>query len=129
MNKQEAIAVLKEGKKLTHRFFAPHQYIYQDHNEIVHEDGVRMSVKEFWAIRDGGLAWDMEWSEYINPVILQSPDMIVTTYIYREYFVFQRMLKDQKWYVTYKNCIIAHGAYRHDLEEWIDITYPKNNEQ
>jgi len=125
MNKEQAKIALKEGKKLTHRYFAPHEYIYLEGNEIVHEDGARMSVKEFWAIREGGLAWDDDWELFKDPVVLQSPDMIVTTYTYREEFIFQRMLKDQKWYVTYKNYIIAHGMYRNDLEEWIDTAYPK----
>lgn len=125
MNKIEIQKALAEGQKVTHRYFAPKEYVYQDKNEIVHEDGSRMSLKDFWAIRDGGLAWDCDWEVFKDPVILQYADMIVSTYTYREKFIFQRMLKDQRWYVTYKNHIIACGIYRHDLEEWIDITYPK----
>lgn len=56
-----------------------------------------------------------------------TPDMVVSEFIYRDEFFFQRLLKDHKWYVTYKNQIIAHGMYRNDLQEWIDITYPKQN--
>ena len=55
----------------------------------------------------------------------QSEEMVVHSYVYREDFHFQRLLKDQRWYVTFMNEIIAHGMYRNDLEEWIDITYPK----
>lgn len=124
MNKEETMKALAEGHKLRHRYFGPTEYIYQDGKEIVHEDGARMSIKDFWAIRDGGLAWDMDWSIYNNPIILQSLEMIVSTHIYRDEFLFQRMQKDHRWYVTYKNYIIAYGVYRHDLEEWIDIYYP-----
>ena len=57
-------------------------------------------------------------------VILQSDEMISDSYTYREEFYFQRMNKDYKWYVTYKNQIIAHGQYQNDLKEWVDVTYP-----
>lgn len=58
-----------------------------------------------------------------KPIILQNPEMTVTTYTYKEEFLFQRLQKDQRWYVTYQNQIIGHGMYRHDLEEWIDSAY------
>jgi len=58
-------------------------------------------------------------------IITQSPDLIADEYIYRERFVFQRITANYLWYVTYENFIIARGQYRNDLEEWIDINYPK----
>ena len=122
MNKQEAMFALLDGKKLTHRYFNATEYVYLDGQDIIDENGCRISEKEFW----NGRAWDNDWDLFtdpIDPIILQSPDMVVTTYTYKSEFVFQRLLKDQKWYVTYKNHIIAHGMYRHDLEEWIESVY------
>jgi hypothetical protein len=69
-----------------------------------------------------------EWFDLNVPKVrLMNTDMVVTTYVYREKFFFQRLLKDQCWYVTYMNQIIGHGIYRHDLEEWINTEYPDPN--
>jgi hypothetical protein len=35
-------------------------------------------------------------------------------------FHFQRMYRDQLWYVTWDNKIVNWSQYRHDLESWID---------
>lgn len=35
-------------------------------------------------------------------------------------FTFQRMAKDSRWYVCYKNQIVNWGQYRNDLKEWVD---------
>lgn len=82
--------------------------------------------------------WSYEqWNEYFQiyrdninkisyhdtEVIRRRDDMIEEEYLYKEKFRFQRMVKDSKWYVTYENHIICWGQYRHDLEEWIDVTY------
>lgn len=56
-------------------------------------------------------------------IIPHSKGMIFETYVYKEKFRFTLMAKNSTWYVTYDNCIITHGQYRHDLEEWIDTTY------
>ena len=56
-------------------------------------------------------------------VVKHSDDMIDDEYVYKKHFRFQRMLKDSRWYVTFNNHIITHGQYRHDLEEWINVTY------
>lgn len=56
-------------------------------------------------------------------IIKQNIDMIVEEYDYKTHFHFQRMQKDGKWYVTFKNQIVAWGQYRNDLEEWIDVNY------
>jgi hypothetical protein len=61
----------------------------------------------------------------METVIHQSPEMVASDFLYREEFYFQRLTSTMKWYVTYKNQIIATSAYRNDLTEWIDITYPK----
>ena len=56
-------------------------------------------------------------------IFTRGEDFFVSTYLYRNFFRFTRLQKDQLWYVTYQNCIIACGQYRNDLEEWIDINY------
>lgn len=56
-------------------------------------------------------------------IVTQNEEMIVMKFVYRNKFLFQRLLKDSLWYVTYQNHIIAHGKYRHDIQEWINITY------
>lgn len=61
----------------------------------------------------------------MEKVIYQHPEMVADEFLYREEFNFQRLTSTMKWYVTYKNQIIAHGMYRNDLTEWIDINYPK----
>lgn len=63
----------------------------------------------------------------MDAVILQNEEMITEVFLYRGEFYFQRLTKDHRWYVTYKNQIIAHGQYRNDLTEWIDTTYPSND--
>jgi hypothetical protein len=125
MNRDEAKKALASGKQLTHRYFEPNEYIFQKGKDIFHSDGTRQTIESFWNIKDGGHAWDMEWREYVSPVVLQSPEMIDDSYTYRGEFYFQRMTKDHRWYVTHKNFIIAHGQYRNDLTEWIDIAYPQ----
>jgi hypothetical protein len=57
-------------------------------------------------------------------IIRVSDDMIQgSEYVYKDDFRFQRLSKDGKWYVTYKNHIINYDTYRHDLEEWINVNY------
>ena len=56
-------------------------------------------------------------------IIRYNTDMVIFEFVYRDEFRFQRLLKDYMWYVTYNNYIIAHGMYRHDLIEWIDMNY------
>lgn len=61
-----------------------------------------------------------------NPKIIhQTEHMVHASYMYRDEFYFQLLMKDFRWYVTYKNQIIAHSSFRSDLEEWINKTYPK----
>lgn len=123
LNKQEAIVFLLAGYKVTHKYYGEDTYVYQEGNEYIYENGNRISVNEFWRIKEGGVVWDVNWAVFEDSVILQSNEMIGETFNYRDKFYFQRMNNDQKWYVTYQNRIIAHGQYRYDLQEWIDITY------
>jgi hypothetical protein len=59
MNKVQAIAALSEGKKLTHDYFQPNEFIYMADGKIFSEDGV-MHPK-FWELRDTEV-WDKYWS-------------------------------------------------------------------
>lgn len=56
-------------------------------------------------------------------IIRHSDEMITEEYVYKDNFKFQRTQKHGIWFVTYQNTLITFGQYRHDLEEWVDITY------
>ena len=96
---------------------------FHDSNPLVksHEDckenkslGICVDKKEFEK---------PQTSKLPEHVIMHSPDMIIESYIYKNKFRFTRMAKNSMWYVTFDNCIVTHGQYRHDLEGWIDVTY------
>ncbi len=57
-----------------------------------------------------------------------NPQMISESFDYQGFF-FQRMTKDGKWYVTFKNRIVNHGQYQEDLKDWVKLQtgkYSKN---
>jgi len=60
---------------------------------------------------------------YTEEIIKEDELIIGKEYVYRDGFIFQRLTQNGKWYVTYKNHIINTGAYRADLEGWIDYQY------
>lgn len=51
MNQQEAIQAMREGKKVTHTYFPPEEWVSMEGNKIVLEDGVRCAPSEFWKWR------------------------------------------------------------------------------
>ena len=51
MNRYEAAQALKEGKKLTHKYFSPAEWVKGDGDKYLLEDGVRCSAAEFWKYR------------------------------------------------------------------------------
>ena len=51
MNKQEAILAMQEGKKVTHRYFSPNEWMAMKDGMIVLEDGVICPPEEFWQWR------------------------------------------------------------------------------
>ena len=51
MNKQEAILAMQEGKKVTHLYFSPNEWMTMKEGMIVLEDGVIYPPKEFWQWR------------------------------------------------------------------------------
>jgi len=59
MTKFEAIEAMKDGEKVTHRFFENHEFVCivkGDEEEYLFDDGARCSAKEFWKYR-----YSMEW--------------------------------------------------------------------
>jgi len=52
MNMLEAKQALLAGKVLTHEYFSSGEWVKQEEDEYVMEDGVRCSPKEFWAYRN-----------------------------------------------------------------------------
>ena len=51
MTRQEAIAAMREGKKVFHTGFTDEEWATQEHGQILIEDGVRCSPAEFWKWR------------------------------------------------------------------------------
>jgi hypothetical protein len=51
MNKAEAIQAMREGKKVTHRYFSQDEWMTMEGGQILLEDGVRCSQNQFWADR------------------------------------------------------------------------------
>ena len=60
MTRQEAIKAMREGKKVTHRWFSPEEWATQEHGLIVLEDGVKCSPSLFWLDRRTS-DWDNDW--------------------------------------------------------------------
>lgn len=61
MTKEEAIAAMKQGKKVAHRYFSEGEWITMVDGMIVAEDGFKISPKDFWAPLRRGLAWNDDW--------------------------------------------------------------------
>lgn len=57
MSKEEAIQAMKAGKKVTHQYFTPDEWMTMREGFIAFEDGVVCTPQEFWQWRtDTG--WD-----------------------------------------------------------------------
>lgn len=66
MTKQEAIQAMKSGKKVTHRYFTPDEYLFMNiENEYTFEDGVSCSAQEFWKNRTAEY-WETDWEIFNN---------------------------------------------------------------
>ena len=57
MNKKEAIQAMQEGKKITHKYFMPEEWMTMRKGMIVLEDGVVCTPEEFWKWRTA-IGWD-----------------------------------------------------------------------
>jgi hypothetical protein len=51
MTKEEAIAAMRQGKRVTHHWFTSDEWMTIDRGEILLEDGVRCDYYEFWNSR------------------------------------------------------------------------------
>jgi hypothetical protein len=61
MTRFEAAQALKAGKKLTHKYFTPEEWVMGiDKGYYLLEDGVRCTAAEFWKWRQGD-GFDNDW--------------------------------------------------------------------
>ena len=51
MTKEQAIAEMKKGNKITHKYFADGEWMTIQDREILLEDNVRLDYYEFWNSR------------------------------------------------------------------------------
>lgn len=65
LSKQEAIQAMKDGKKVRHRYFMAHEYVYMKNDRIYGEDGINISANAFWHYRIDS-AWETDWT-ILNP--------------------------------------------------------------
>jgi hypothetical protein len=49
MNRSEALQFMKDGSKISHRYFEPHEWMTFQDGTILLEDGAKCSVEEFFA--------------------------------------------------------------------------------
>lgn len=68
LTRAEAIQAMKEGKKVSHRYFTPDEFIYMEGDTIHTEDGAQCSSKEFWSIRSN-VMWEIDWNIYPEKAI------------------------------------------------------------
>jgi len=61
MNKIEALKALQYGKKLTHHWFSPNEWVIEDQGKYIFEDGCQCHDFEFWADRTDE-SWNRGWS-------------------------------------------------------------------
>ena len=59
MTKQDAIKAAYEGKRISHNYFSPDEWIEVKKGELITEDGYYV-IDEFWDIRSGG-EWETGW--------------------------------------------------------------------
>lgn len=73
MTKQEAQIELDKGAKITHRYFEPNEYITQEGEHIVTEEGHRQKKEEFWRFRTS-IVWETDWELFENQLCLNDED-------------------------------------------------------
>jgi len=64
MTKDEAIQAMREGKKVTHKYFTPDEWVTMEGDEILLEYGVRCDEYEFWKWRTSPI-YETGWSLYV----------------------------------------------------------------
>ena len=61
MNKEDMIVALDDGARVTHRYFSNEEWMERKWSrDLVFEDGVVCSEKDFFRIRSDG-SWDSGW--------------------------------------------------------------------
>lgn len=68
MNKQEIISALEQGKKITHRFFDPGEFVYFHDGKVHFEDDNSIDLETFWKDREGD-HWNVDWEVLPDDVI------------------------------------------------------------
>lgn len=60
MTKDEAIAAMRKGKKVTHKYFSRDEWVSMDGSEIVTEEGYHVTMELFWDCRNQPY-WNTGW--------------------------------------------------------------------
>ena len=60
MTKDKAIEAMKDGKKVSHRWFSPDEWMIDKDGMFEFEDGCRCGYKEFFSDRDDS-SWLVGW--------------------------------------------------------------------
>lgn len=63
MTKAEMLVALKKGKKVTHKNFSEDEYMCIKDGMLVFEDGVTITLEEFWIGRNS-YDWLTDWEIY-----------------------------------------------------------------
>jgi hypothetical protein len=61
LTRDQALAMMRAGYKVTHRYFCSDEYLYMEHGIIHSEEGYDFT--EGWRERTGGV-WDNGWGVY-----------------------------------------------------------------
>jgi hypothetical protein len=64
LTKEQAIAAMKAGKKVTHRYFTKDEWITMVGNRVITEDNASCWAAEFWSYRTGE-CWEIDWELFI----------------------------------------------------------------
>ena len=109
LTKAEAIQALKEGKKLTHRYFYSHEWIRQEGFTMIMEDGASIDTDTFWKEREG-IGFENDWSIVEQPQQTQgklSADELIDKYLGKD------LLSDYHRYQT----VLAMTEYTEQLNK------------
>jgi hypothetical protein len=69
MNKEEAIEAMKDGKKITHQYFAKDEWITMNwRGEIETEEGYKHDFAEYWHYRQDE-HWQEGYSIFVEPMV------------------------------------------------------------
>jgi hypothetical protein len=63
MTKEEAQQAAMIGKKITHEYFAPHEYVTVTGKVFFDENNWQLDWDDFWNIRNCG-RWETGWEIY-----------------------------------------------------------------